>query len=68
MPLASRSWVQITASSAKFTCLARHRKSEIVRNNAGIGLLWMGRFTLGTKIFEFRCTLMMRIRYGIYLP
>ena len=36
MLLTSRSWVQITASSAKFTCLARHRKSEIPGNNGDV--------------------------------
>ena len=57
MPLTPRSWVQITASSAKFTWLARHRKSEILSNNGDACLLWMGRFILGTKKQSlFRCT------------
>ena len=49
MPLTSRSWVQITASSTKFTWLARHRRSGILGNNGVICLLWMGRFILGAK-------------------
>ena len=39
--------VQITASSAKFAWLARHRKSEILGNNGDICLRLMGRFILG---------------------
>ena len=49
IPLTSRSWVEITASSAKFTWLARHRKSETLGNNGNICLLWMGKIILGTK-------------------
>ena len=37
-------------SSAKFTRLARHRKSEILGTMVTC-LLWMGRFTKGTEIF-----------------
>ena len=37
MSLTSRSWIQITASSAKFTLLARHRKK------AGEILAWVAR-------------------------
>ena len=36
MAFTSRSWVQITASSAKFMWLAQHRKSEILGNNGDI--------------------------------
>ena len=51
MTLTSWSWVKIPASSAKFTWLAWHRKSEILVASADIWLpvLWMGRFILGTK-------------------
>ena len=49
MALISRSWVQITASYATFTWLAQHRKIEILGNNGGICLLWMGTFIPGTK-------------------
>ena len=59
VPLTSGLLVQITASSAKFMWLARHRKSEILGNSGVICLLWMGRFILGTKnnFRDFRCTL-----------
>ena len=49
MPLTSQSWVQITASFAKLTWLAGHRKSKILGDNGDICLLWAGRFILGTK-------------------
>ena len=49
MPLTSWSWVQITASSAKFTWLAWHRKGEILGDNGDICLLWTGRFYVGSK-------------------
>ena len=39
MPFTQRSWVQITASSAKFTWLARHRKRKILGKNVGMFFL-----------------------------
>ena len=59
MHLISRSWVQIFASSAKFTWFARHRKSEILGNNGDIHFLWTGTF-ICKNMFEFyfyRCIL-----------
>ena len=47
MPLTSRPWFQITASSAKFTWLAKHRKIQILGNNGDMSLIWMGRFISG---------------------
>ena len=60
MPLTSRSWVQIAASSAKFTWLARHRKKkQIVGDNGDMFDLHVEIYIRKRKIFKFKCTLML---------